>query len=276
MWVATVEGLVTLFYDGSKELFNELLHREWVDMSEQIYNFAKDGWEDWNLSDECKRYWRERQSWQQVIIEEGVTEIPRKSFHSCRNIRRVIMANTVVRIKIWAFGECPSLIYIKWSINIEVIESIAFCGCGLTSVFIPPRCREIGSGAFRDNYNLTLFHVHPNVQLGRRLLSKTKLMKDSHFELDRWGNYEEMEEAHEWVKNINNDGKYSLHRACCSFRPLKEVLVTIIRNQGIRAFKIQNDMGITPSRYLKENPYTEIKEMEIIRHFTMTMMGELE
>ena len=273
MRVATVDGLVTLFYDGS-ELFNGELYQEWV-YEYRHHDFNDDNWEEWNLSDECKRYWRERQLWQQVIIEDGVTEIPAWTFQNCKKIKRVIMANTVIRIKQWAFDSCKCLTYIKWSINIEVIEPGAFLGCGLASVFIPPRCREIGSGAFRDNYDLTIFHIHPNVQLGEFLLSKTKLLRDSRFELDECGNYEDQtDEVHNWIKNINNDEKYSLHRACTSFQPLKEVLFAIITVKGIGTFQIKNEAGITPSRYLKENPYADIEEMDIVRDYIATMMGE--
>ena len=277
MRVATVDGLVTLFYDGS-ELFNDDLHDEWYDENQNHANPHDDNWEEWNLSDECKQYLRERESWQQIIVVEGVTVIPAWTFRRCKNIKRVIFSNTVVRIKEWAFGSCKCLTYIKWSINIEVIESGAFYNCDLTSVFMPPRCREIGSAAFRDNYDLTLFHVYPHTQLGDRVLSETKLMKDSPFKfLNRWGNYEDQtDEVHNWIKNINNDEKYSLHRACCSFQPLKEVIYAIILQQGIGAFNIKNDMGITPSRYLKENPYAAIKEMDIIRSYVMKMMGEYD
>ena len=276
MRVATVDGLVTLFYDGSRELYNGELYHEWFE--EYLYHdFKEKGWEDWIISDECKQYCRERRSWQQVIIEDGVTEIPRFTFFGCKNIKRVIFANTVVRIKEWAFRGCRNLTYIKLSINIEVIGECAFLGCGLTSVFIPPRCREIGLAAFRKNCDLTLFHVYPHTQLGDQVLSKTKLMKESHFELDECGNYEDQtDEVHNWLKTMNNDEKYSLHRACCSFQPLKEVIFTIILQQGIGAFNIKNDSGITPSRYLKENPYTDIKETDIIRSYVMKMMGEYE
>ncbi|GFH46381.1 hypothetical protein CTEN210_02855 [Chaetoceros tenuissimus] len=278
MRVAMVDGLVTLFYDGSKKLHNDNFYEEWFEKwecDECNPNYPHgDNWEDWPLSDECKQYLRERESWQQVIVVEGVIEIPAYTFRRCKNIKRVIMANTVVKIERCAFSCCSSLFFIKLSITIEVIEDGAFLGCDLASVFISPRCREIGVAAFRDNYDLDIFHVHPNVQLGRRLLSKTKLMKDSPFELDRWGNYEEMEEVYEWIKNINNDGKYSLHRACCSFQPLKEVLMSIIKAKGIGSFAVKNEAGITPSRYLKENPYADIEEMDIVRDYIATMMGE--
>ncbi|GFH57209.1 hypothetical protein CTEN210_13685 [Chaetoceros tenuissimus] len=279
MRVATVDGLVTLFYDGSKPLYNSDLEMEWLDNSKYHgYSRIVDRWEEWDLSDDCKRYWRERQTWQQVIVVEGVVEITEFSFRYCKNIKRVIMADTVIRIEEYAFNGCKSLAFIKWSINIEVIEYDAFYGCNLSSVFIPPRCRVIGVSAFMFNRNLALFHVPQDAQLGDKLLAQTKLIKGSPFELDKYGCYDgsQTEEVNNWIKNINNGDKYSLHRACSSFQPLKEVLMPIVRNQGIGAFHIQNDMGITPSQYLKENPYTDMKEMDIVKEYLMTMMGELE
>ncbi|GFH46393.1 hypothetical protein CTEN210_02867 [Chaetoceros tenuissimus] len=276
MRVATVDGLVTLFYDGSKEPFNPDLDQEWTNA--YYNNFEnKDNWEEWNLSDECKRYWKERQSWQQIIIEDGETDIPKQTFQRCKNIQRVVMANTIVRIGEHAFDGCKCLAFIKWSINLEVIENGAFMVCDLISVFIPPRCREIRMAAFRDNYKLTLFHVPQNVQLGPFLLSSTKLMRDSHFELDECGNCNNhTDEENNWIKNINTDEKYSLHRACSSYQPLQEIIDAIIRQQGLRSFAIKNEMGITPSRYLKENPYADIQEMDIIRDYILKMMGEGE
>ena len=56
MRVDTVDGLVTLFYDGSKELYNQELNDEW---RKEYYNHDRNDadWEDWDLSDKCKKYW---------------------------------------------------------------------------------------------------------------------------------------------------------------------------------------------------------------------------
>ncbi|GFH57170.1 leucine-rich repeat domain-containing protein [Chaetoceros tenuissimus] len=203
---------------------------------------------------------------------EGVLEIPICTFWFCYNIRCVIFADTVIRIKTCAFSCCSSLTYIKFSINIEVIEDNAFFNCDLTSVFIPPRCRSIGFAAFKDNQNLAIFHVHSNVELGEIVLSWTKLILESHF----GGDNRNSEEVNDWIKNINNNEKYSLHRACSSFQPLKEVIHTIIQQQGLQSFAIKNEIGITPSRYLKENPFANVTEKDIIRDYILKKMGELE
>ena len=52
--------------------------------------------------------------------------------------------------------------------------------------------------------------------------------------------------------------------------------MALVVKHGIGAFKMKNEMGITPSQYLKQNPYADIKEMDIIQSYIMKMMGEYE
>ena len=93
--------------------------------------------------------------------------------------------------------------------------------------------------------------------------------------MDERGIYNsQTDDVHNWLKNMNNDDKCSLHRACASFQPLKEVLLTIVRAKGIGAFQMKNEAGVTPSQYLKENPYADVEEMDIVRDYILKMMGE--
>lgn len=87
MKVTTINGLVTLFYDRSKELYNKELEMEWESDVDLVYYENFDDVESSNLSIKCKNYVRERQSWQHVIIVEGVTEIPDTTFYQCYNIK---------------------------------------------------------------------------------------------------------------------------------------------------------------------------------------------
>ncbi|GFH53317.1 predicted protein, partial [Chaetoceros tenuissimus] len=136
-------------------------------------------------------------------------------------------------------------------------------------------CREIKEDSFCCNANLTIFNVPRDTILGQSVILETKLLHDSHFELNERGFYQgHRDEVHNWLKNMNNDNKYSLHRACASFQPLKEVLLTIVLVKGIGAFTVKNEAGITPSKYLKENQYADIEEMDIIQDYVMQMMGE--
>ncbi|GFH43791.1 hypothetical protein CTEN210_00264 [Chaetoceros tenuissimus] len=202
---------------------------------------------------------------------EGVTEIPDKTFMRCYNVKRVICANTVVRIEWWAFFGCKSLAYIQLSITLEFIGDSAFVGCDLSSVFIPPRCRDINFGAFAFNTNLSIFYLPHDTELPQSIIHNTALAKASPFQVETIGWH-----MNEWIKNINNDEAFALHRACSSFQPLKEVIHAIVLEKGLKALREENSTGITPSKYLKENPYTELSEKEIIHDYLMKMMGEVE
>ncbi|GFH57166.1 predicted protein [Chaetoceros tenuissimus] len=238
MRVATVDGLVTLFYDGSKKLYNDEL--DW-----ECFTIAADAGdlESLDISDECKRYWKERQTWQQ----------------------RVIFADTVIRIEGSAFIHCRSLIFIKLSINLEIINVLAFGHCNLTSVFIPPRCREVGLLAFTRNTNLTIFSVPNDTELSSNVINDAKL-------LERFPGHGSM---NTWMKNINIGPEFALHRVCASFEPTVEMLVdTMEERGGIKAFQVENSIGVTPSQYLKENPYAYVSEKEVIEKYVLQMMGE--
>lgn len=78
MRVANVDGLVTLFYDGS-DIYNEELPREWD-------GFRSPNGEDLQSNEDvpsdCKNYMTQRLSWEQILVIEGVAAIlPPRAFH---------------------------------------------------------------------------------------------------------------------------------------------------------------------------------------------------
>ncbi|GFH43852.1 hypothetical protein CTEN210_00325 [Chaetoceros tenuissimus] len=272
MRVATVDGFVTLFYDGSKELYNDELDDEWEEEEETFYDHTI--WEDWNLSDECKRYFRERLSWQQIIVLNGVTEIPQFTFYRCWNIKRVIFADSVIRIEEFAFYGCRCLFSIKWSINLEYIGYKAFDCCDLSSVFVPPSCRVIEHCAFCSNKNLEILNVPQTIELGDYVFRDTKLFQRSPFHGPDEDAFEF--DINRWLKNINNSDQFALHRLCSSFEPTLDMILQTMKDKGgPKAFNVENSSGITPSRYLKENPHAHVKEKEVIEKYVLQMMGEL-
>ena len=83
-------------------------------------------------------------------------------------------------------------------------------------------------------------------------------------------------EVNDWIKNINNEEQYALHRACSSFNPLEEVIYEIVqREKSLDVFKKKNSIGITPAQYLEANPFAEVTEQKIINRFILEMMGEI-
>ncbi|GFH46367.1 hypothetical protein CTEN210_02841 [Chaetoceros tenuissimus] len=280
MRVATVDGLVTLFYDGS-ELYNERLENRfhfaremaWRNLSEQDDPdeffawenpyYIPDDWESWShLSEECKRYWKERQSWQQIFVVEGVTEIPAWTFWYCRSLRRVIFSNTVVTIESFAFYR-SNVSYIKLSTSLEYIGGSAFADCQLWSVYIPPSCRVIAGQAFDENRALSIFHVPENTTLPQSVVS---------FRSNIFLNMFEHRDDIDWPKLINREEEFKLHKACCSFYPQMQDILRIVEEQGIGCFRKKNNVGISASCYLEKNPFSDIKERDIVRKYTLKMM----
>ena len=201
----------------------------------------------------------ERYSWQQVIVMEGVSIIPEGTFYLCKNIKRVIFSSTVIRIEESAFLLCSSLVFIKLSIHLEYIGEKSFDFCNLKSVFLPPTCECIGKRSFARNENLTILHVPRRLYICENVIEDTKLIKFA-------SNVSE-ENQDNWIKSINDSPKYVLHKICCSYQPTAEAVHEILQDKGLEAFYEKNDVGISPSEYLQENPFTVIKETDVVRNY---------
>ncbi|GFH47860.1 leucine-rich repeat domain-containing protein [Chaetoceros tenuissimus] len=245
-------------YKGKKTLF---------------YNGEKLSW--WNESLDYNQ--EERESWEVIIILPGVEVIPWGTFLCCKNVKTVIMSDTVKRIENMAFQLCTSLSYVRLSTNLEYIGQLSFQFCSsLTSIFIPPTCREIGDCAFQWCPKLIILAVPQHTQLGEKVIAITALIRASPIETNWIGGYENTsdEVVNEWIKNRHAENEFILHRACSSYNPLDEVIFDIIKRQGLKAFKRPDSIGVTASQYLSENPFAEIEEQKIIKHYILDMVGE--
>ncbi|GFH50059.1 hypothetical protein CTEN210_06535 [Chaetoceros tenuissimus] len=252
--VRMYKGKKTLFYNGEK-----LYDRE----NEEYLIYDKE----------------EQNSWEVIIVLPGVRVIPEWTFHSCKKIETVIMADTVQRIRWSAFGRCCRLTFVKLSRNLEYIRDYAFFGCfSLLSIFIPPSCTEIGSEVFRGCKKLIILHVPGQTQLGEGVIGDTDLIRVSSFAINQGGSYDIhiSENVNEWIKNINeNDEQFALHRACSSFNPITEVVYEIVKRRGLSSFKKKNQIGITPLEYLEANPFVEdFDQSAIMKRYVLEKMGE--
>ncbi|GFH44373.1 hypothetical protein CTEN210_00847 [Chaetoceros tenuissimus] len=219
--------------------------------------------------------WGERMDWEVIIVLPGVEVIPEHTFAGCMNVEIVIMADTVKRIEKGAFLHINYLESVRFSRSLEYIGEGAFRCCEfLTSIFIPPSCREIGHAAFDRCPSLIIFHVPQHTQLGQGMIAETALIKESSF-ANRYGRYIREAEVNQWLKTINQSEEFALHRACSSFNPTDNIIHAIVRQQGLQSLKKQNNIGITPMQYLKENPYAELEERKIINRYILDMMGEM-
>ena len=250
------KGKKTLFYNGEKLWEGDGILRG----RELIYNIE------------------ERDSWEVIIVLPGVEIIPEFTFNWCNNLKTVIMSDSVAIIELRAFFCCSNLEFVKLSRNLEFIADSAFYAChSLSSIFIPPSCTEIGNGSFCDCIELLILGLPLHTQLGRSVFGNTALIKKSPFELDAYGYYENNneEEVVQWIRSINNEETYALHRACASYNPLSEIIHDLVKRQGINAMKTKNSIGITPSQYLQANIFADISEKEIVNKYILDVMGEI-
>jgi hypothetical protein len=224
----------------------------------------------------------EQQSWEVIIVLPGVELIPCYTFASSKNIEKVIMADdSVRRIDHYALAYCRSLFFVKLSRNLEYVGEGAFRGCeSLTSIFIPLSCTEIGNDAVRDCKKLMILSVPRQTQICQNVIGNTALSRASLFKQEIWGEYDNTDEVNQWVKDINSGREYSLHRICCSTYknealPISEAIYQEIKEQGPQVLHIQNKIGITPLKYLEENPYLDnIDEMKILKRYILEKMGQ--
>ena len=84
----------------------------------------------------------------------GLTEIPDDAFYNKKNLRGIIMPDTVEIIGEYAFVDCRNMLYANMPKNLKTIKDCAFSGCeslGLgkdTELIIPDGCESIGDLAF--------------------------------------------------------------------------------------------------------------------------------
>ena len=236
------KGKKTLFYNGEKL------------------------WDEWNNGEYLVYDREEQESWEVIIVLPGVEVIPKETFSGCEMLETVIMSDTVRRIEEQAFDNCRSLQFVKISRNLEYIGEYAFEDCvSLTSIFIPPSCRVIDEYAFHMCINLTIFNVPQHTQLlGEYVIAGTALFRAAPVE------------DNEWVKGINEDEEYELHRACSSFNPSMEIIYGIVKRKGLSSFKKKNEIGVTAFDYLEANPFVEneIDQTVILKRYVLEMMGE--
>ena len=86
-----------------------------------------------------------------VIIEDGVTQIGRCAFASCRRLTEVTIASSVVSIGFEAFKNCELLEKISLPDSVTDIAEEAFSGCkNLSEITVPAALKHIGENAFRN------------------------------------------------------------------------------------------------------------------------------
>ena len=95
----------------------------------------------------------------EVIIQEGVTSVGDRAFADCSKLEKIILPASVKSIGTYAFGYCDNLESIEILGNLDKIESRAFGGCPKLKEIkihgtLTKICGGYGIGAFSECNNL--------------------------------------------------------------------------------------------------------------------------
>ncbi|GFH52545.1 hypothetical protein CTEN210_09021 [Chaetoceros tenuissimus] len=203
----------------------------------------------------------EHDSWEVIIVLPGVEIIPDSALCQCKNVKTVIMADTVRRIEHQGFCFCRRLEFVRLSRNLKYIGSCTFKGCeSLTSIFIPLSCREIGNEAFCGCSKLIILSVPQHTELGENVIGATALIRASTFEINEYGRYDTSlnENVNEWIKNRHVN--FPLHKLCCSDDPtFNQTTIIPTKEDCLR----KDEFGLIPLIYMIYNidaNYENIKQ----------------
>ncbi len=80
----------------------------------------------------------------EIIIEDGLTEIPESAFASCEQLTKITIPASVIKIGSNAFSGCSSLKEVSFSEGLQVLENTAFRHCTeLATLRLPSTLIEI-------------------------------------------------------------------------------------------------------------------------------------
>ncbi|GFH50161.1 predicted protein [Chaetoceros tenuissimus] len=135
----------------------------------------------------------------------------------------------------------------------------------------------------RDCEKLIILNIPQHTVLGENVIGYTALFDASPFKKSVGNDNAEgdVDKVNGWVKSINAGRALALHRICCSTYenealPISEAIYQEIKELGLQVLHIENKIGITPQKYLAENPYLEnIDEREMLKRYIVEKMGQM-
>jgi len=215
-----------------------------------------------------------------------VKEISNDAFSRCKQLRRVIIPDTVEIVGDGAFNECTDLIYVKLPSNLERINDNVFSNCrNLDEVVIPDSVIEIGYEAFYGCISLRDLFVPSGVEqikdrafadcirlsnavflfgdcsIGFRAFYRCRSLKSvtmryEYTKLDFYSHSELAGVREIKVRIYDNDGEYIEHRVFVPTDELKTEGYNAIHREYCQLFK----SGFTWKGY--DEVYSFLEDME--------------
>ena len=116
--------------------------------------------EDFHSSYDPAPWYAYKKDIRTVIIGDSVTYIGKYAFYDCDGLATITIPNSVTSIGGYAFADCDGLKQVTLPDKLESIEENTFYNCDLlTEINIPASVTSIGIEAFKYCYNLTKFTI---------------------------------------------------------------------------------------------------------------------
>lgn len=113
----------------------------------------------------------------QLKIAETVTEIGEGAFCCCKNLKNIVIPNSVTTIKRNAFGG-TSLSDITWGSSVQTVEKEAFYNTKIVDLNLPSKVYNIGERAFGFCRNLENANVPDNCEVGYQAFAYCNELKN--------------------------------------------------------------------------------------------------
>eukprot|EP01083_Nonionella_stella_P141817 437639_1 len=199
-----------------------------------------------------------------VIVDDSVVVIRMFAFMECRNIVSIIMGDNVKRIEKHVFMCCAALRFIRLSRTLNYIGEAAFIHCeSLEALFLPSTVKTIRDNVFAFCRSLR-FLILPNdinlSNLGSRIIKQTaisQISKDAGVPYEFYRRYDESNlRVNKWLKH-HMDEAPPFHKMC--FDPFVDAQkVNDCRNENgndCSAIVIDTVHGVSPLHILAMNPH---------------------
>lgn len=98
------------------------------------------------------------------VGEKIITSFGKKLFYECKEIQKVIIPETVVKLGDAAFCICNSLSEINFPVGLKEIPPDCFNECGFRRLNIPSSIKRIGRGAFINNRKLEEIYLPESLE----------------------------------------------------------------------------------------------------------------
>ena len=105
------------------------------------------------------------QTIRELVIPDGVEELPYEAFSNCSNLQKVVLPNSLKYILAKVFFNCGSLSEIKIPSYVQLIGSESFVSCrALTEIEIPQSVITIEDNSFLSCYSLRRVTLHEGLE----------------------------------------------------------------------------------------------------------------